>query len=237
MLVEESRSFGIAPTTRSKHLARSYFVTTTPLRLSNRDPNRIDPRNVIIDVDFEEIEEMVEDDEWIGFTVQLSQAVREVVMEALDTMKDDMYKAEKVTKQVDARIKAEVARWRGKESYEIGDFVKAISEACQTIIEDVTGSKPMKQLGEFTTKVDTKVKKAAADFCHKDEYSPGDVTKEIAGRVKKGVLEFTGKPTYQIGDISREIRNRREQWIKENLEKDPHHHVITCQESRKKEVC
>jgi hypothetical protein len=174
-------------------------------------------------VDVEAVEEVVEDDEWIALALELSHVVKKSLVAFLDKMKDLKYEAEAVSQEIDTRVKAEVAKWREKVKYELGDFVKAMDEACKRVVEDATG-KSIDELGEeldeLSKDIDAKCKKAAAEFCGKDTYALGDLSKEIDRRVKVAVQEFTGKPDYTIGDVSAEIRKRREAWITKNLGKE-----------------
>jgi hypothetical protein len=43
------------------------------------------------------------------------------------------------SKQIDTRVKGEVALLRGKEEYELGDFVLAMDEMSKKMTEDLTG--------------------------------------------------------------------------------------------------
>lgn len=76
------------------------------------------------------------------------------------------------------------------------------------------------RFGDLSVEVDKRVKKTVANFCGKDEYTPGDLSREVASRVSTRVAEFTGKEGYQFGDISKEIEKRRVAWVKDVLGKD-----------------
>lgn len=92
-----------------------------------------------------------------------------------------------ISKQVDVRVKEELAKARGKEEYELGDFVLAMDEAAKKMTEELTG-KPY-EMGDLSTVIDTKVKETVSSFCGKDTYEFGDLSNEIDKRVKVGVLE------------------------------------------------
>lgn len=111
--------------------------------------------------------------------------------------------------------KEEVANIRGKDEYELGDFVLAMDEMSKRMTEELTG-KPY-ETGDLSKEIDARVKSAVAHFCGKDEYEVGDLSKEIDSRVKTRVAEFTGKDNYEFGDISKEIESRRRAWVEEYL--------------------
>jgi len=119
-----------------------------------------------------------------------------------------------ISKEIDSRVKDEVARVRGKEDYELGDFVLAMDELSKNVTEELTG-KPY-EAGDLSRELDRRIKGAVAAFCGKDEYEFGDLSREIAGRVQKRVEEFTGKP-YEFGDVSRAVEKRRQEWVKDFL--------------------
>ena len=104
--------------------------------------------------------------------------------------KDD-YKVGDISKEVDARVKDEVAKFRNKDEYELGDFLLAMDELSKKYTEELTG-KPYEP-GDLSTHLDTNIKARVAEFCGKDEYSPGDLTREMASRIETRVVEFTGK--------------------------------------------
>lgn len=103
---------------------------------------------------------------------------------------------------------------RGKEEYELGDFVFAMDELSKNITEDLTG-KPY-EAGDLSIELDRRIKDAVAKYCGKEEYEFGDLSKEVAARVQSRVEEFTGKP-YEFGDVTRAVENRRREWVKDFL--------------------
>ena len=104
-----------------------------------------------------------------------------------------------ISKEIDDRVKTEVAKVRGKDDYELGDFVLAMDEMSKSMTEDLTG-KPY-EAGDLSKEIDTRVKSAVADFCGKDAYEFGDLSTEIDKRVKTRVAEFTNKENYEFGDM------------------------------------
>ena len=163
---------------------------------------------------------LVEDDEWNGLGMELTESIRLAISEDLkrntrDFIGKDEYKVGDITKEVDTRVKDELARFRGKEEYELGDFTQAMDEMSKQMVEDFTG-KPY-EMGDLSTALDTSIKSGVSKFCGKDDYEFGDLSNEIDGRVKDRVTGFTGKEDYEFGDISQEIENRRLEWAKEFL--------------------
>lgn len=162
---------------------------------------------------------LVADDEWNGLAMELSEVVRVAIVEDLKknarefTGKDE-YQFGDLSREVDVRVKDEVANLRGKEEYELGDFVVAMDELSKKKTEELTGK--AYEPGDLSIEIDSRVKSSVAKFCGKDEYEFGDLSKVVASRVQSRVEEFTGKP-YEFGDISREIENKRQQWVKEYL--------------------
>lgn len=63
---------------------------------------------------------LVENDEWLGLTLELSELVRTAVIEDIKTnarefLGKDNYEVGDISKEIDSRVKSEVARLRGKE--------------------------------------------------------------------------------------------------------------------------
>jgi predicted house-cleaning noncanonical NTP pyrophosphatase (MazG superfamily) len=167
----------------------------------------------------ETVGNLVADDEWEGLGIELSELVRIAVLEDLkkkgrDFLQKDDYKVGDFTKELDNKVKAEVANFRGKEEYELGDFVLAMDEASKKMTEELTG-KPY-EAGDLSKELDSRIKSAVAEYCGKEEYTPGDLTQEVSTRVMSRVEDFVGKD-YEIGDVSREIENRRRAWVKDFL--------------------
>jgi hypothetical protein len=163
---------------------------------------------------------LVADDEWEGLGMELSELVRVAVIEDLkknarEFIGKDEYKIGDISKQIDTRVKGEVALLRGKDEYELGDFVLAMDEMSKKMTEDLTGQ--AYQAGDLSVELDRRVKMAAAKFCGKENYEFGDLANEIDVRVKDRVYEFTGNDDYEFGDISKEVENRRKAWVKDFL--------------------
>ena len=113
-----------------------------------------------------------------------------------DFLGKDDYQVGDISKEVDVRVKYEVAKLRDKDEYELGDFVLAMDELSKKYTEELTG-KPYEP-GDLSTHLDTNIKSSVAAFCGKDEYEVGDLTREISKRIEFRVGEFTGKDGYEV---------------------------------------
>lgn len=213
-------------------LSRPSFVTSTRLWVEVEESDSTDgtapsdDNTQIIDITFKTEEEktaavgnLVADDEWAGLTMELSEIIRRAVVEdiksnAREFLGKDDYQVGDISKEIDSRVKGEVARLRNKEDYELGDFVFAMDEMSKNLTEQLTG-KPY-ETGDLSIELDKRIKKAVAQFCGEEEYEFGMLTAEIAKRVDERVTEFLGKP-YEFGDISRAVENRRKEWVKNFL--------------------
>jgi uncharacterized protein YdeI (BOF family) len=169
----------------------------------------------------EAVGNLVADDEWMGLTMELSELIRVSIIEdfkqnVAEFLGKDDYKIGDISKEIDVRVKDEVAKLRGKEDgeYELGDLVLAMDQMSKDFTEDLTG-KPY-QPGDLSIELDTRIKGAVAKYCDKEEYEFGDLTKAIRSRVSSRVEEFTGKE-YEFGDVSRELMKGRKEWVKNLL--------------------
>ena len=167
---------------------------------------------------------LVADDEWEGFSMELTELVRVAVIEDVKkntqdfTGKDD-YKVGDIAKELDVRVKSEVARFRGKDDYELGDLTIALDDLSKKMTCELTGKEDY-EAGDLSTAIDSLVKDKVSDFCGKDSYEVGDLSKEMDKRVKGRVAEFTGKGEYNFGDITNEVEDRRRKWVGEFLGKE-----------------
>lgn len=160
---------------------------------------------------------LVADDEWMGLSMEISELVRTAIIE--DTKKNlsdfigkDDYKVGDISKEIDSRVKGEVAKLRGKDEYELGDLSVAIDTLSKEMTCELTGKEEY-EFGDLSTEIDTRIKSKVAEYCGNDSYEFGDLSKEINKRTKKRVNEFIGKEDYEFGDITREINSRRVQWV------------------------
>lgn len=93
-----------------------------------------------------------------------------------------------VSKEIDSRVKDEIAKVRGKDEYELGDFLLAMDQISKSMTEELTGK----------------------------EYETGDLSKEIDARVKSTLAEWSGKEDgeYELFDLSKSIDRK----VKERVE-------------------
>lgn len=162
---------------------------------------------------------LVADDEWMGLSMELSEMVRVAVIE--DTKKNvgdfigkDDYKVGDISKEIDNRVKSEVARMRGKEDYELGDLSIALDKLSKDMTCSLTGKEAGEyEFGDLSKEIDTRVKSTVSEFCGNDTYEFGDLSREIDKRAQSRVKEFIGKEDYEFGDISKEIEVRRGEWV------------------------
>jgi hypothetical protein len=169
----------------------------------------------------EAVGNLVEEDEWTGLTMELTEVIRLSVLEDLkkntrDFLGKDEYKIGDVSKEIDVRVKGEVAKLRGKGDgeYELGDLVLAMDQMSKDLTEGLTG-KPYEP-GDLSIELDTRIKGAVSTYCGKEEYEFGDLTNAVQTRVSSRVEEFTGKP-YEFGDITNEVLNKRKVWVQDLL--------------------
>lgn len=196
--------------------------------LSTEEPE--EAKDVLDSIEFESEEQkkeavgnLVADDEWNGLSMELTEVIRMAVIEdmkrnAREFLGKDDYKLGDVSKEIDVRVKDEVARMRGKTEYQLGDLVLAMDEMSKNMTEKLTGKEY--EPGDLSLELDKRIKASVAEFCGKEKdanaYEFGDLTREISKRVQTRVEEFTGKP-YEFGDIARSIEKRRQEWAKDFL--------------------
>lgn len=93
---------------------------------------------VVTTADSEIVGNLVADDEWLGLAMEMAILVRVAVREGTKkqvkafTGKDD-YKVGDVSKELDSRVKAEVARLREKDEYELGDLSIALDKIVKVV--------------------------------------------------------------------------------------------------------
>jgi len=166
---------------------------------------------------------LVVNDEWEGLTMELSDLIQTAVVEDMkkncrEFLGKEDYKLGDITKEVDTRVKGEIALLRGKEEYEVGDLIVVVDNMVKDMTEDLTG-KPY-EAGDLSIELDRRVKGAVAIYCGNEEYKFGDLSTEIDRRVKSRVSDYIGKDEYEFGDITKEIENKRRDWVKGYLGED-----------------
>ena len=80
----------------------------------------------------------------------------------------------------------------GKDDYAVGDFSKEIDQRVKDEIAKMR-EKDEYELGDFSVVLDDKVKELVCELSGKDSYEFGDLSVEIDARVKKSVASFCGK--------------------------------------------
>lgn len=130
------------------------------------------------------------------YSLSFSTVVEDMKSNAREFLGKDDYEIGDITKEVDARVKNEVAKLRDKDEYELGDFVLAMDELSKKYTEELTG-KPYEP-GDLSSHLDTSIKARVAQFCGKETYETGDLTREIASRIERRVNDFTGKEGYEV---------------------------------------
>jgi hypothetical protein len=163
---------------------------------------------------------LVADDEWDCLGLELSELVKKAVMEDLkknarEFLGKDDYKVGDICKEIDSRVKTEVAQIRNKEEYELGDLVLAMDAVSKEMTQDLTG-KPY-EAGDLSREIDNRIKSKLAEICGKETYEVGDLTREMDKRVQNRVREielgrqewvknFLGESAaeeYKVGDITK----------------------------------
>lgn len=206
---------GFAPTCRTQQsLSRSAAdrQSLPPLKSSP------EPANEVVDAEIEsapveltaEEEEtvgnLVADEEWAGLSMELAEIVRTAVVEDLkqnsrDFLGKDEYKMGDFSKEIDQRVKDEVAKMREKDDYELGDLSVVLDDKVKELVCELSGKEDY-EFGDLSVEVDKRVKESVASFCGKDTYEFGDLSAEVAKRSKEGVLAYTGKSDYKFGDVT-----------------------------------
>eukprot|EP00986_Skeletonema_menzelii_P002524 scaffold682_cov113-Skeletonema_menzelii.AAC.3 len=197
------------------HVQSRYNVA--PLRQSAEENQESNNEEVPIELTAEEkkaIGNLVADEEWAGLSMELADVVRTAVVEDLkknsrDFLGKDDYAIGDFSKEVDRRVKEEVAKMREKDDYELGDLSVVLDGKVKELVCELSGkeeclnpSTSSLQFGDLSVEIDKRVKSSVAEFCGKDTYSPGDLSKEFAKRTKSGILNYTGKDSYKFGDIT-----------------------------------
>jgi len=177
-----------------------------PLQSSEGNNNE----EVAIELSAEEkkaVGNLVADEEWAGLSMELADVVRTAVVEDLkknsrDFLGKDDYAIGDFSKEVDRRVKEEVAKMREKDDYELGDLSVVLDGKVKEMVCELSGKEEY-EFGDLSIEIDKRVKESVAEFCGTDTYTPGDLSKELAKRTSEGVLKYTGKDSYQFGDITK----------------------------------
>ena len=144
--VAEVISFAVAPPTALKSLTVSNRCTFVVVGAAPEGDEKTSEESVVADVDaieFSSDEEkegavasLVADDEWNGLSMELSELVRMSIVEdikknAREFLGKDDYKVGDISKEIDTRVKSEVAKLRGKDEYEVSRLIARPRKATQ----------------------------------------------------------------------------------------------------------
>jgi len=188
--------------------------------INNENPQKEKNYDKVIEVQAEiltpeeeaKVGNLVANEEWAGLSMELAEIVRTAVIEDLkknsrEFLNKDDYAIGDFSKEIDRRVKDEVAKMREKDEYELGDFSVVLDDTVKQMVCEMTGNEEY-QFGDLSNEIDQRVKSSVAQFCGKDEYQVGDLSVELAKRTKAGVLKYTGKDDYQFGDVTKQaIKN------------------------------
>ncbi|VEU44126.1 unnamed protein product [Pseudo-nitzschia multistriata] len=132
--------------------AASFSVVSTPYRSSSSKNHRVagtsslhsrTTRDVVLystnegkepvseEQKAEAVGNLVENDEWEGLTMELSEVIKMAVVEDIkkntaDFIGKDNYQVGDITKEIDNRVKSEIASMRGNDEYQLGDLIVVI---------------------------------------------------------------------------------------------------------------
>ena len=144
LLLSTCNAFSVLPPSTRASICT--FSTATKLTLSEDEKKELNESfNQLSEEEKKEaVGNLVADDEWNGLTMELSELVRMAIVEDLkkntrDFIGKDDYKMGDITKEVDSRVKDEIAKVRQKDEYELGDFVLAMDEMSKKMTEQLTG--------------------------------------------------------------------------------------------------
>ncbi|KAL3758785.1 hypothetical protein ACHAWU_006427, partial [Discostella pseudostelligera] len=155
----------------------------------------------------QKIGNLVADAEWAGLSMELADVVRTAVIEDLkknsrDFLGKEDYLVGDFSKEIDKRVKAEIAKIREKDEYELGDLSVVLDGKVKELVCEMSGKEEY-EFGDLSIEIDKRVKESVASFCGKESYEFGDLSKELAKRMKSGVASYTGKSGYKFGDITK----------------------------------
>ncbi|KAL7531288.1 hypothetical protein ACHAXR_003956 [Thalassiosira sp. AJA248-18] len=196
----------------SRSASDNYFRRSVlPLQSSPEPTNEAsgdEPPEELTAEEEERLGNLVADEEWAGLSMELGEVVRTAVVEDLkknsrDFLGKEEYLLGDFSKEIDKRVKVEVAKIREKDEYELGDLSVVLDDKVKELVCEMSG-KDDYEFGDLSVEIDKRTKESVAQFCGKDSYEFGDLSKEVAKRTKVGVLSYTGKSDYQFGDITKQ---------------------------------
>lgn len=196
-------------THRQSPLRSTPDESSEKIQLAAADDGVVDAEIVELTAEEEvKVGNLVADEEWAGLSMELADVVKTAVIEDLkkntaDFLGKDEYLVGDFSKEIDARVKNEVAKMREKDDYELGDLTVVVDEKVKELVCEMSG-KDDYQVGDLSVVIDQKVKESVAGFCGKESYEFGDLSKEVHKRAKQGVAAYTGKADYKFGDITKQ---------------------------------
>lgn len=213
-------ALGFAPA-RMRWTACSHSASRHPFRAPSLQPLRSSPEPTseaaatdepapveLTPEEEENLGNLVADEEWAGLSMELADVVRTAVVEDLkknsrEFLGKEDYLVGDFSKEIDKRVKEEVAKIREKDEYELGDLSVVLDDKVKELVCEMSGKEEY-EFGDLSVEIDNRVKESVAQFCGKDAYEFGDLSKELTKRTKAGVMNYTGKSDYKFGDITKQ---------------------------------
>lgn len=99
-------------------------LSATPEEPLNDDSSDTEQQQAAYEVEQKRVGNLIADEEWAGITMELAEIIKTAVVEDLkknsrDFLGKDEYAVGDFSKEVDKRVKAEVAKIREKDNYEV----------------------------------------------------------------------------------------------------------------------
>mmetsp|Transcript_20202 Transcript_20202/g.57346 ORF Transcript_20202/g.57346 Transcript_20202/m.57346 type:complete len:286 (-) Transcript_20202:341-1198(-) len=164
------------------------------------------------------IDDLVADDEWNGFGMELSENVRKTIVEDIEKFTGNSgHEMGDITREVDQRVKDQVKTMREKGETGLDDLVQAMDETSKSIKKEITGKTD--EAEELSESIEKSIKDTVDKFTGK-VYEVGDIAKSIDSRVKDKASEFIDNAEHEFSDVAKEIEERRQKWAKEYLGDD-----------------
>lgn len=92
----------------------------------------------------EKVGNLVADEEWVGLSMELADVIKTAVVEDLkrnsrDFLGKEDYAVGDFSKEIDQRVKDEVAKMREKDEYELGDLSVVIDDKVKEMVCEMSG--------------------------------------------------------------------------------------------------
>lgn len=136
----------------------------------------------------------------------LTLAMDEIAKNYTETLTGKPYEPDDLSIELDKRIKAKVAEFCSKDTYEFGDLTKEVMRRIEKrTLEFVNKSESGKsyEFGDISREIENRRRQWVKDYLGEEaaaNYSFGDIT-------KKAVSGWIGKPTeeYKFGDLTKTL--------------------------------